>query len=176
METKQPEVKEEEDILSLGLGGNVKKILIKAEKYHCSLCDQILDPKVENPIDESYYSKITNIVTGHSLYIAVAKHNVARSKEIAFLTTYDLNDDQLSQTERLNHIGINFNLVIQEHIDFLKKEHLEPQNEIEKNLSEGLIKDGGMYIKGATYEKALMFLKLEAWEQLYTYSVMKNNL
>ncbi|WP_411589323.1 hypothetical protein [Acinetobacter nosocomialis] len=35
METKQPEVKEEEDILSLGLGGNVKKILIKAEKYHC---------------------------------------------------------------------------------------------------------------------------------------------
>lgn len=44
---------EQEDILSLGLGGNVKKILIKAEKYHCSLCDQILDPKVENPIDHS---------------------------------------------------------------------------------------------------------------------------
>ncbi|MFX2174379.1 hypothetical protein V6347_15585 [Acinetobacter baumannii] len=41
MEAKQPEVKEQEDILSLGLGGNVKKILIKAEKYHCSLCDQI---------------------------------------------------------------------------------------------------------------------------------------
>ncbi|MCE6219964.1 hypothetical protein KR655_21115, partial [Acinetobacter baumannii] len=132
--------------------------------------------KLIKDFPESYYSKITNIVTGHSLYIAVAKHNVARSKEIAFLTTYDLNDDQLSQTERLNHIGSNFNLVIQEHIDFLKKEHLEPQNEIEKNLSEGLIKDGGMYIKGATYEKALMFLKLEAWEQLYTYSVMKNNL
>ncbi|MFX7780465.1 hypothetical protein ABTJ96_19335, partial [Acinetobacter baumannii] len=53
METKHPEVKKEEDILSLGLGGNVKKILIKAEKYHCSLCDQILDPKVENPIDHS---------------------------------------------------------------------------------------------------------------------------
>jgi hypothetical protein len=52
METKQPEVKEEEDILSLGLG-ECQKILIKAEKYHCSLCDQILDPKVENPIDHS---------------------------------------------------------------------------------------------------------------------------
>jgi hypothetical protein len=53
METKQPDVKEEEDILSFRLRGMSKKILIKAEKYHCSLCDQILDPKVENPIDHS---------------------------------------------------------------------------------------------------------------------------
>jgi hypothetical protein len=53
METKQPDVKRKEDILSLGLGECQKKILIKAEKYHCSLCDQILDPKVENPIDHS---------------------------------------------------------------------------------------------------------------------------
>lgn len=53
MERKQPEVIKTEEILSLGLGGNVKNILIKSENYHCSLCDQILDPKVENPIDHS---------------------------------------------------------------------------------------------------------------------------
>ncbi len=29
MEAKQPEVKEQEDILSLGLGGNVKKISLR---------------------------------------------------------------------------------------------------------------------------------------------------
>lgn len=52
METKHPEVKGRRHIV-FRLRRECQKILIKAEKYHCSLCDQILDPKVENPIDHS---------------------------------------------------------------------------------------------------------------------------
>ena len=136
--------------------------------------DKLLnDPNAKNLINDfpdSNYSKLTNLDNGNSIYIAVADKDQINKLEAANLITYDINNENLTQTDTLKHVGINFNLVTQDRIDFLKLENVTPQNSIESNLSEGLLKDGGMYVRGASLDDASKFLDKSSWEKLYNYT------